>query len=52
MGKAFGEPIPVTPAWKMALVRIFGKRYMQAVDGGTLHYYVWNRRIYLESFSE
>jgi hypothetical protein len=52
MSSLFREAIPVTPAWKMALVRIFGKRHIQFVEGGTLEYYVWRGKTYIESFSE
>jgi hypothetical protein len=53
MSSYFGNPIRVAPAWKMALVRAFGTRYIAPIEsGGHIEYYVWFGRRYVTNYSE
>lgn len=39
--------MPITPAWKLALVKLFGRQYLTIEGGCAVTYYVWRGRTYI-----
>jgi hypothetical protein len=51
MSNYFGY-ISTADKWTMLLARLFGRRFAQTTEDGTLVYYKWRGAIYIQSFSE